>query len=928
MSYGRAQVAWFTPDNPQPNVPATLTFDAKQGNGGLAGYDGDVYFHTGVITDKSIDGGDWKHVVGNWGEADQRVKMTSLGNDLYEVTFVINDFYQLGAEEIPQQLAFVFRSETGSHVGKTVTNEDVFLPVNGYVPPVITAPQYAFEDRNYMSHTVVGQELKVLTDHGLISIMPYNATMIRVNHFSNSIGSKVISEAVIMEPQPTSLTTFDDKEWLILLTDSLKILVHKSPVYLAFVYHQDTILREEKGYFKRDDSEGLRFEMQDNEKFFGLGERANALNLKGARYNLYNRPKYGYEIGARNLNYSIPLVVSSNHYLMFFDNPQKGYADLGEAEPGILEWGAIGGPMQYNLVVGYDFKAISRGYAQLTGFQPLPPLWALGNLQSRMGYKTQYETDSIVKLMQKEDFPIDAIILDFYWFGDSILGTMGRLGWYKPSWPDPKKMINNFSEVGVKTVLITEPYIIDSLKNFQIASDMGILATDDQGNSYVNDQFYFGPAGLIDIFNPRAGDWFWSQYQPQIEMGVAGWWGDLGEPENHPSDQIHVLGKADEVHNIFAHYWHRTLFNKYREHYPEKRLFNLNRAGYAGSQRYSIFPWTGDVSRSWGGLQAQLPLMIHMSMSGLPFIHADAGGFAQGTRDEALYTRWLQMACFSPILRPHGSGIPSEPVYFNDTTKDVVRKFMKLRYSLLPYIYTLTYESHTQGYPIVRPLFYEFPADANAYRIEDEYLFGPDLLVAPILTRDQEMRKVYLPAGISWYNFWTNSLIKGGQSVELPVSMSDIPVFVKAGSFITRTFPVNSTDEFCTQNLDLDYYLNPDSQMDSGQVYLDDGALFGAVEKGAYRLMKFKGQKTNGGESLSVTITPEGNGYAYEPDTHTITLRLIGEWEGYKKAEIKRSRSGQPEEYAINRDQIEKTKKGWQVSVPVKNEKVVIFFTK
>jgi hypothetical protein len=158
--------------------------------------------------------------------------------------------------------------------------------------------------------------------------------------------------------------------------------------------------------------------------------------------------------------------------------------------------------------------------------------------------------------------------------------------------------------------------------------------------------------------------------------------------------------------------------------------------------------------------------------------------------------------------------------------------------------------------------------------------------------------------------------------------MSDIPVFVKAGSFITRTFPVNSTDEFCTQNLDLDYYLNPDSQMDSGQVYLDDGALFGAVEKGAYRLMKFKGQKTNGGESLSVTITPEGNGYAYEPDTHTITLRLIGEWEGYKKAEIKRSRSGQPEEHAINRDQIEKTKKGWQVSVPVKNEKVVISFTK
>ncbi|PIQ35169.1 MAG: glycosyl hydrolase, partial [Bacteroidetes bacterium CG18_big_fil_WC_8_21_14_2_50_41_14] len=196
--------------------------------------------------------------------------------------------------------------------------------------------------------------------------------------------------------------------------------------------------------FRRDDSDGLRFKMADHERFFGLGERANALNLRGSRYNLYNRPKYGYEIGAKNLNYSIPLVVSTNHYLMLFDNPQKGYADLGETEPGIMEWGAIGGPMQYYLVVGFDFKTISHEYATLTGFQPLPPFWALGNLQSRMGYKSQVETDSIVHLMQKEDFPIDAVILDFYWFGDSIMGTLGRLNWYKPNWPDPKQMIDGF----------------------------------------------------------------------------------------------------------------------------------------------------------------------------------------------------------------------------------------------------------------------------------------------------------------------------------------------------------------------------------------------------------------------------------------------------------------------------------------------------
>ena len=923
-----AQVAWMTPENPQPDAPATLTFNAKEGNAALAGYEGDVYFHTGVITDKSIDGGDWKHVIGNWGEADERVKMTSLGNDLYEVTLVINDFYQLKPEEVPQQLAFVFRSESGSHVGKTATNEDVFLLVNGYVPPIKKAPQYAFDKRSYVSHLLVGNELKVLTDHGLISILPYNASMVRVNHFRNSVGYEVSSEAVVMKPEEVNTVVLDEDEWVKMMTDSLTVLVHKNPVYVVFVYGQDTILSEERGYYKREGIVGLRFNMQENEQFFGLGERANALNLKGARYNLYNRPKYGYEIGARNLNYSIPLVVSNNHYLLLFDNPQKGYADLGETESGIFEWGAIGGPIQYDVVVGHDFKAISHSYAELTGFQPLPPLWALGNLQSRMGYRTQEETDSIVHLMQTNDFPIDAIILDFYWFGDSILGTMGRLDWYKPSWPDPKKMIDDFKGVGVKTILITEPYIIDSLKNFKITSDLGVLATDSTGNSYVNDQFYFGPAGLIDIFNPRAGDWFWKQYQPQIELGVAGWWGDLGEPENHPADQIHVLGKADEVHNIFGHYWHRMLFDKYRKNYPDRRLFNLNRAGYAGSQRYSIFPWTGDVSRSWGGLQAQLPLMIHMSMSGLPFIHADAGGFAQGTRDDALYTRWLQMACFSPILRPHGSGIPSEPVYFNEETQEVVRRFMKLRYSLLPYIYTLAFESHTLGYPIVRPLFYEFPNDSMSYQVADEYLFGPDFLVAPILMRDQEMRKVYLPDGTSWYNFWNNKLSQGGQSVALPVSMKDIPIFVKAGSFITRAFPVNSTDEYCTQNLDVNYYLNPVSKTDFGQVYLDDGALFGAVEKGAYRLMKFQGQLTDDGDGLVVTVIPEGEGYLYEPDSHVITLKLIGENE-YTNATIERpdGLSGE-KEFSFTADHVELTKEGLQVSFPCKNERVVVKFTK
>ncbi|NQU35647.1 MAG: DUF5110 domain-containing protein [Bacteroidetes bacterium] len=870
-----AQVAWLYPINPSITDTVILTYNTNTGNRSMAGIDGTVYLHTGAITDRSIDGGDWKHVVGNWGEDDSRVKMQSIGNGLHEFRFVIKDFYGLRDDENVQQLAFVFRNESGSKVGKTAKNEDIFLPVNGYKPPKAEEKKYRFGSRTYVSYLNRDSVIDILTDHGITRIVPYNSNIIEVKHFPNSLITPDSSHSSILVPQKSYFKIIENDNWLRIITDRLSLAIHKNPFFVSFLYNGDTILKEERGFFRRSDTDGLRFEIGRDEKIFGLGERSNALNLVGGSYNLYNRPKYGYEKGARNLNYSIPLVVSSNKYLLLFDNPQKGYADIGESEPGIFEWAAIGGTMKYTVVAGSDFKSISRNYAKLTGTQPLPPRWALGNLQSRMAYRTQYETDSIVSLMQEEDFPIDAIILDFYWFGDSIHGTMGRLKWYKPNWPNPEKMISDFRNKGVKTILITEPYILDSLENFKIADKLGILALDSNGNSYVNREFYFGDGALIDIFKPEAGDWFWKQYKKQMEIGVEGWWGDLGEPENHPADQIHVVGTADEVHNIYGHYWHKALFENFRRDYPNRRLFNLNRAGFAGSQRYSIYPWTGDVSRSWGGLQAQLPLLIHMSLSGLPFIHSDAGGFAQGAMDNELYTRWLQMACFSPILRPHGSGIPSEPVYFNDTTKNIVRRFMKLRYQLLPYIYTLAAEAKLHGYPIVRPLFYEFTDDTTAYNIDNEYMFGDDILVVPIVERGQEKQEIYLPTGEKWYNFWNNFLFDGGKSMIININLETIPIFVKAGSFIPIVPYFNTTDNYNTSNLTFRYYFDHSIATNTYTMFEDDGITYGTIESSDYRLIVLERKVLSDGE-FSYTLESKGKGYKNEPQVRNITVEIIG----------------------------------------------------
>jgi len=339
----KSQIAWLVPSDPKPDDEVVLFFNPSQGNAAMANYEGIVYLHTGVITDRSIDGGDWKHVIGNWGEADQRVKMTAVGDGTHRFSFNMNDFYGLTDDEIPQMLAFVFRSEDGAYVGKTETNEDIFLNVNGYHPPEKSESVYLFEERKYLSHFKNGQNLSILTDKGLVEILPYTNEIIEVRHHSNSIGSSPKSDAVVLiaERLNTEVKDFDDK--LILSTFSTQVIINKHPFNISFKYEDVLILEEEKGFFRTEENSGLRFKYAEDEYLYGLGERANAFNLIGSRYKLYNRPKYGYEIGAKNLNYSVPLLISSKKYLILFDNPQKGYADIGETEKGILEWGAIGG---------------------------------------------------------------------------------------------------------------------------------------------------------------------------------------------------------------------------------------------------------------------------------------------------------------------------------------------------------------------------------------------------------------------------------------------------------------------------------------------------------------------------------------------------------------------------------------------------------
>jgi oligosaccharide 4-alpha-D-glucosyltransferase len=775
----------------------------------------------------------------------------NINRTLLRVSLLFAGYIFLSAGQVQSE------SPVSLHHGRVAEDIFAFHSDNGKLSEgIVSTETPAAGSRKLIKIDELTNGWKVKTDNGTIFIIPYSASIVEVLFSSTDEEPSDSSNAVILKPADIVKKITVNQGHQLLESGDLKILAHENPFFLTFIYKDDTILKEASGFDVGPGKSSVSFKLKPAEAIYGTGERAIPLNRRGYKLPLYNRPAYGYQLGATSLNYSIPLILSSEKYAVLWDNPQAGFVDIGKTRPDVLEWDAMGGTARYFVIAAQTYPELLNSYTALTGRQSIPPRWVFGNLMSRMAYRNQKEADSIVTLMQKDNFPIDAIILDFYWFGDSIKGYVGNLDWYKKGWPDPIGMINKFRGAGIKTILITEPYVLDTLKNYKDGTDKKIFVTDTLGRPFLDTLFYFGHGSLIDIFKPEACEWFWQKYQKQINNGIAAWWGDLGEPESHPSGICHVNGKANEVHNIYGHFWDKLLFEKYAENYPHTRLFHLQRSGFAGSQRYSAFPWTGDVSRSWSGLQAQLPLLLTMSLNGLSYIHSDAGGFAMGEKDDELYTRWLQFAVFTPIFRPHGSNIPSEPVFWSEKTRNIIRNYMNLRYAFLPYNYTLAWQNATTGEPLMRALFYSYPGDTIAARIGDEYLWGNNMLVAPVIIKGQTVRKIYFPGG-RWIDFYNGNVYKGMQWIDYPVTLERIPIFVRSGSFIPMTAPLTTTDNYKSDNFIVRYY--PEGKSEFTQ-YEDDGLDNLALKEGKFELIRYSGYQNNTSTVINLSKTGNWNG--------------------------------------------------------------------
>ncbi|SEA08825.1 TIM-barrel domain-containing protein [Microbulbifer marinus] len=725
--------------------------------------------------------------------------------------------------------------------------------------------------RQYRNHELNESSLTIDTGDTSVTLTPLGEGALEV-HYQRDGLKQLPSFAIDSgKPQGPKATLSEEKDRLIYRTAGLTAVIHKSPFHIDYQRGQQPLVGEELGFFANETMRGFRFTLKPQEKLLGGGERVLGMDRRGQRLPLYNRAHYGYTTESSQMYFSLPAVMSSNKYILLFDNSATGNLDLGASEEDVLQFEAVGGRTSYIIVAGDTYPQLIENYVAVTGKQPLPPRWALGNFASRFGYHTEQEVRATVDKFAEEDFPLDAVVLDLYWFGPDIKGHMGNLAWDKTAFPEPEKMMADLKERGINTILVTEPFILSTSERWDEAVANNALAKNLAGQPKRFD-FYFGNTGLIDVFSEDAGDWFWNIYDGLLQQGVAGWWGDLGEPEVHPSDTVHAIGMADEIHNAYGHKWAQLLHDKQTAKYPERRPFIMMRAGFAGSQRYGMIPWTGDVAREWGGLQPQVELALSMSLLGFGYTHSDLGGFAGGENfDRELYIRWLQYGVFQPVYRPHAQEhIASEPVFHDRRTRDITREFVKLRYRLLPYNYTLAFENSQTGMPLMRPLFFENESDPTLIDYKDAYLWGDDFLVAPVTEADIDEVSVKLPGGV-WFDYWNDDQYSGEQA-QVDVDLETIPVLVRAGAFIPTIDDIATTRDYSSNTLTLDYYAHESAAQSSGYIYEDDGTTVDAFARGQYEKLTFAANRSDAG--IDFAFNREGDGYKGMPGERAITLKI------------------------------------------------------
>lgn len=632
-------------------------------------------------------------------------------------------------------------------------------------------------------------------------------------------------------------------------------------------------------------ADGLRrmeLAVTGNGSYYGAGERGHKLDMRGDTLVMYNRQNYGYtgsDPRISQMNITMPLFLSTDGFGLIFDDHAAAKMVLSDPIVYLSESPA---PVSYYFVNSDGTLAnLVENMTQLTGRQELPPLWSLGYITSKYGYKDENDALDAVDRLKDMGYPLDGIVFDLYWYGKEE--DMGRLAWDKKQWPDPKWTMDYLKQKGVKAVTITQPYFLRNgrgVDNYNELASKGMLVKDAKTGGPLDVTIWVGQGGMFDASNPDTQRWLADRLDSLMSYGVTGWWGDLGEPEVHPENGLHANGLTTrQYHNQYGNDWSEIVYKLFKERYPDRRLLSMMRGGTTGLQRYDVFPWSTDVSRSWGGLEPQVRIMLNSGLSGLGYMSHDVGGFAideAAPYDPELYVRWLQLGLFSPMLRTHAQKT-AEPFHYPDQ-QNIIKPIILERYRWLPYNYTLAYDNATKGWPLVRPLdFHAANPSRNYDNIYDEFLWGRDVLVAPVMAKGVTEREVVFPDSEALWIDMNNPFnqYKGGTKATVAAPLEVIPHFVRAGAFIPRAaYPMRSTDNYRVNNYRIDYY--PVKGLTSeGYMWEDDTKTPSAVTDNQGRLIRFSATPFEKDKFIDVSIEAEGT-YAGAANAKTMTFAFVG----------------------------------------------------
>ena len=685
------------------------------------------------------------------------------------------------------------------------------------------------------SYTVDGKVVTIACHNANIHVTVLAADLMRLQLEHAGEDVETFSYAIAKQDdewRPVSFTVVDSGAAIEVRTERLTCRVDKSPCLVSFRDPQrgNAVIASEAGSMGwLDRAVACSLHLASDEHIYGLGEKAAPLDRRGRAYDMWNfDPNGAYSPGEDPLYLNIPFYISARPqgaYGVFFDNTYHSRIDAASTA-GALSFQASGGPLRYYFFAGPQVATVVERFTELTGRLRLPPLWALGYHQSRWSYWPDSRVRELAGYFRSRHIPCDVIHLDIHYMDGYRCFT-----WDPERFPDPPGLIAGLHEQGFKII----PLIDCGIKSDRSYAVCKEGLANNAFCAFPDGKLFHGPVWPGDCFfpdftSPSVRVWWGRQYQGLLDAGIDGVWNDMNEPtvfawgpDTLPDCVRHDWeGRGADharAHNVYGMQMARATAEGVQALRPDRRTFVMTRAAWAGLQRYAI-NWMGDNISAWDNLRMSTPMVANLGLCGLAFTGPDCGGFAGDCTPELL-TRWLQLGVFTPFLRNHAAlgTADQEPWVHGEPYESINRRFIELRYHLLPYLYTAFWQCAQSGAPMLRPLFWQWPDDERAYTLDDEFTFGDALLVAPVGEEGATSRSVYLPAG-DWYDWWTGERCLGRRTIPVAAPLDRLPLFARAGSIVPGWPVMQYTGERPVDVLTLHVFPGDGESM----LYEDDGA--------------------------------------------------------------------------------------------------------